>query len=64
MTMDVLFHPIRMHQAVFDRFLSGFVTVYRRASGESTSFNSDGHAYRGVYFIGRKKKLSELCGEE
>ena len=61
MTMDVLFHPIRMHKAIFDSFLSGFTTLYRRTSGESKSFQKGGHKYKGVYFIGRKKTKAELC---
>ena len=61
MTMDMLFHPIRMHKAVFDAFLTGFTTVYKRTNEESSAFQMGGHAYQGIYLIARKKSAAELC---
>jgi len=51
--LDVLYHPVRMKQAVFDQFLSGFDKIYERRDQEAESFRR--HKYTGTYFIGRKK---------
>jgi SAM-dependent methyltransferase len=53
--MDVLFHPVRMKQVIFDQFLSGFDKVYERRNEEVVSFHTAGRNYEGTYFIGRKK---------
>ena len=61
MSMDVLFHPIRMHKSIFDAFLNGFETIYRRTMDASAAGANDGHKYKGIYFIGRKKRSADLC---
>jgi hypothetical protein len=54
MELDVLYHPVRMTQAVFDQFLSGFDKIYERRDDDVVSFRKEG--YKGTYFIGRKKR--------
>ena len=57
MDMDVLYHPIRMKQAVFEQFLSGFDKIYEIRDQDSYAFTLPGRDYKGTYYIGRKKNM-------
>jgi hypothetical protein len=55
LTVDTLYHPIRMKKRVFDVFLNGFDKVYELHDRQSYAFSKDHRNFNGTYYIGRKK---------
>jgi len=56
LSVDTLYHPIRLKKRVFDVFLTGFDRIYEICDRQSFAFNKEGRNFNGTYFIGRKKK--------
>ena len=55
LTIDTLYHPIRLKKQIFDVFLSGFDKIYEVTDGDSFAFRKEYRNFNGTYFIGRKK---------
>ena len=61
--LDALFHPIRLKNAVVERFLNGFERLHETADRRFAEGDKFDLRQNGTYFIGRKRRPEALCAE-